>query len=136
MRCTAPEGRAPTPLTGLAVAISSRLPGVEKHKTRRQVLRLINEAYGDATAFIPHPDADLLDNSERKVVNDLIGLLVRSRKQGAGEAERAVYLTSDQAPDPVAERIAQVAAARAAAVSQGTTEQPDAPPSDAVDTGA
>lgn len=81
----------------LAMAIADRLPAVDKQKSRRRVLRLINEAWGDVTPFVLHPDADLLDEGERKVVNELIGLLARSKRQ---QGERTLYLVDEAAYDP------------------------------------
>lgn len=84
----------------IAIAISDRLPGLDRHKTRRRVLRLINESFGSASPFVPHPDADLLDSSEQRLVNELIGLLARSKRRRPGDAEQQLYIV-DEKKDPL-----------------------------------
>lgn len=96
----------PETVEKVAVTIAGRLGGGDPARRAREIRQLVNEALDQEEPFKLHPDAALLDQTERAAVNELIRLLARSKKtrrrQGLSVVPHSVddAVAADEDVDP------------------------------------
>ncbi len=81
----------------VAEAIATRLPGDDVARRARDVRALVDQAFASNKPFDLHPDAALLDQKERAVVNELIRLLARSKRASARPGLSVAPSTTERA---------------------------------------